>query len=71
MNKKLMLYLGLALLSISYSCKKDSSSKSDKTPTEAKVKLKAYNPYALANMQKAMASLIMTDLQLTANQKLQ
>ena len=70
MNKKLMLYLGLALLSISYSCKKDSSSKSDKTPTEANVKLKAYNPYALANMQKAMASLIMTDLQLTANQKL-
>lgn len=70
MNKKLMLYVGLALWSISYSCKKDSSSKSDKTPTEAKVKLKAYNPYALANMQKAMASLIMTDLQLTANQKL-
>jgi len=62
MNKKLMLYLGLVLLSIGYSCKKDSSSKLDEAPTEAKVKVKAYNPYALANMQKAMASLIMTDL---------
>jgi len=55
-----------------YSCKKDNSKTEAEKPTNylAQQDVKHYNPYALANMQKAMASLIMTDLQLTANQKL-
>jgi len=56
-----------------YSCKKDNSKTEAEKLTNylAQQDVKHYNPYALANMQKAMANLIMTDLQLTAKQKLQ
>ena len=49
--KKRQLLSFLFLMSLFIACEKDLTNKNEATPkTEAKVKVKAYNPYALANM---------------------
>lgn len=76
MNKKLMTYIALLLLGMSsYSCKKETTNESVAKPNAKAIAATAYNdsknPYSLASMRKAMASLLMKDVQLMANNKLQ
>ena len=70
MKNKLTLLTALLLLGLSYGCKKDLAKIPEDLPrTEIKVEEKVYNPYSVENMQKAMSSLMMKDVQLLAHNK--
>lgn len=69
MKNKLL--VAIALAALGYGCKKGSDQTLFEPPLTmmAKTVTKSRNPYALNNMRQAMASLLMKDLQLLANNK--
>lgn len=63
-----MLLLAFIITGLSNGCKREMGIVPDEK-VKAESKVKAYNPYAVESMQKALSNLMMKDVQLMANNK--